>query len=257
MKLSIVIPAYNEATRIVDTLAAMKHYLQQRQDYCHDYEIIVVSDGSTDDTDRVVLDFIEDFNGLKLITYPDNRGKGFAVKTGIQASDGDMVLFADADGATPIEELDKLAEPILTNRADIVIASRRVIGAHIIKKQSTLRIFVGKVFSFINILMLNMPYIDTQCGFKLFKGYLARKLFNDNISDGFAFDVEILFYANRAKYRVKEQGVTWNDGSDSKVSPFKDGMKMLGCVLNLAWHGRVIMSISKLFVKKSYQQERI
>ncbi|MCF6177033.1 MAG: glycosyltransferase family 2 protein [Victivallaceae bacterium] len=257
MKLSIVIPAYNEAIRILDTLVEIKCYLECQQDYCSDYEIIVVSDGSTDDTDQVVLDLTKDFSGLKLITYPDNRGKGFAVKTGIQASDSDLVLFADADGATPIKELNKLLEPILTDRADMVIASRRVIGANIIKEQPILRIFVGKVFSFINIIMLNMPYIDTQCGFKLFKGELARKLFNDKISDGFAFDVEILFYATRAKYRIKEQGVTWNDSSDSKVSPFKDGMKMLGCVLRLVWHERIISPIYRFFVKKSYRWEGI
>ncbi len=256
MKLSIVIPAYNEALRIGDTLAEMNDYLQQ-QNYCHDYEVIVVSDGSSDDTELVVSDLIADFAGLKLITYPDNRGKGFAVKTGIQASDGDLVLFADADGATPVEELNKLVEPILNDQADMVIASRRVIGANITQEQSVLRIFIGKVFSLINIIMLNMPYVDTQCGFKLFKGSLARQLFDDKISNGFAFDVEILFYATKAKYRIIERGVTWNDGSDSKVSPFKDGMKMLDCVVKLAWHGRIIPPLSKLFTKKICNQESL
>lgn len=252
MKLSIVIPAYDEALRIVKTLTEIKIYLQQRQTYWHDYEVIVVSDGSTDNTDHIVLDLINDFYGLRLITYPDNRGKGFAVKTGIQASDGDVVLFVDADGATPIEELNKLFEHILHDRTDMVIGSRRVIGAHITKEQSLLRTIVGKLFSYINIIILNMPFIDTQCGFKLFRGELARKLFNDKISDGFAFDVEIIFYARRAKYRIKEQGVTWNDGENSKVAPFKDGLKMLACVMTLAWQGRIVLPIRQLLTKKYY-----
>jgi len=254
MKLSIVIPAYNEAVRIIETLNQMKRYLQQ-QNLWYDYEVIVVSDGSTDDTDEVVLSLKKDFSELKLITYPHNRGKGFAVKTGIHASNGDMVLFADADGATPIEELDKLSEPIFMNRADMVIASRRVAGANITQEQSALRIFIGKLFSLLNMLMLNMPYIDTQCGFKLFKGHLAKQLFDDNISNGFAFDVEILFYATQGKYRIIEQGVTWNDGRDSKVSPFKDGMKMLGQVIKLAWRGRVIVALCNRFMKKTCQQK--
>jgi dolichyl-phosphate beta-glucosyltransferase len=256
MKLSIVIPAYNEAERIIETLNYIKLYLQQQKCW-HDYEVIVVSDGSTDNTDEVVLNLKKDFSQLKLITYSNNRGKGFAVKTGIHASNGEVILFADADGATPIEELDKLSEPIFMNQADMVIASRRVVGANITQKQSVLRIFIGKIFSWLNILMLNMPYIDTQCGFKLFKGHLAKQLFDTKISHGFAFDVEILFYATQAKYRIVEQGVTWNDGNDSKVSPFKDGMKMLVCVVKLAWSERIITPLTKQFTKKYYHQKSL
>ena len=237
MKISIVIPAYNEADRIVGTIQEMKDYLRQQNTW-DDYEIIVVSDGSSDDTNSVVKSLRKDFESLKLIAYPKNKGKGYAVKTGILATTGDMVLFADADGATPIEELDRLATPILSGWTDIVIASRRTSDANIAKKQPPHRVFIGKVFSFINTAILGIPFLDTQCGFKLFKGDLARRLFSLPISDGFAFDVEILFYATKGKYRIKEKGVTWNDRAGSKVSPIKDGIRMLARVSRLAWRER-------------------
>ncbi len=237
MKISIVIPAYNEADRIVGTIQEMKDYLRQQNTW-DDYEIIVVSDGSSDDTSSIVKSLRHDFKSLKLIAYPENKGKGYAVKTGILATTSDLVLFADADGATPIKELDRLATPILSGRADIVIASRRTPDANIAKKQPPHRVFIGKVFSFINTAILRMPFLDTQCGFKLFKGELARRLFGLQISDGFVFDVEILFHAVRAGYRVKELGVTWNDRIGSKVSPIKDGIRMLARVSQLAWRER-------------------
>lgn len=245
MQLSIVIPAYNEALRIVPTLTQIKNYLCQNSEYWKNCEVIVVSDGSTDNTAETVKEFSRNFSNLKLITYQHNRGKGYAVKRGVQASCGALVLFADADGATPIDELDRLAPSLITGAADIAIASRRVSGANIMKKQSFLRIVIGRVFSYINTVLLGMPFIDTQCGFKLFKGDIARQLFNDKISDGFAFDVELLFYAVQNRYRVKEIGVTWYDGNESKVSPFKDGMKMLGTVLKLACRKQLTLPFHK------------
>ncbi len=233
MDLSIVIPVYNEENRITATLLKIKEFLSQSMERWPKSEVVVVSDGSSDNTDAVVQDLMREFACLKLISYRDNRGKGFAVKSGIAASRGRIVLFSDADGATPITELNKLADLIISNKADIVIASRRLPETQISVKQPVYRVFIGHIFSRLTRILLRMPFLDTQCGFKVFKGDIGRKLFAQCETEGFAFDVEIIHRALQSGYRIIEQGVIWNDDPDSRVSPFTDGMKMLRCIINL------------------------
>ena len=225
--LSIIIPAYNESIRIVDTLNSIKSYLADNKKRWNSSEVIVVSDGSSDDTDDVVRSHAKEFPELKLVTYSDNRGKGYAIKQGVLASVGNLVLFTDADGATPITELDHCAEFITSDNTDMVIASRRSTDANVIKKQPLFRKILGNAFSLTVRMLLGIKFLDTQCGFKLFKGDIAREIFKDSKCEGFAIDIELIHLALRKGYRIKETGVIWIDGDGSKVDPLRDGIKML------------------------------
>lgn len=233
MNLSIIIPVYNEEKRIVKTLQSVETFLCQHKARWQNAEVIVVSDGSQDNTENAVKHLMTKFKELKFIGYPINKGKGYAVRTGVAASMGRIVIFMDADGATPITELNKLSDIMVNNKADIVIGSRRMPETNIMKKQPIHRIFIGHVFSYITRLILQVPFLDTQCGFKVFNGNIGRELFGKCNSDGFAFDVEILYMAIQSGVRVVEHGVDWNDDADSRVSPLQDGFKMLKCIIRL------------------------
>ena len=232
--LSVIIPAYNEEKRIIDTLDSIKKYLSANKNKWNSSEVIVVSDGCSDKTDDVVRNFAEDFPEIKLVSYSENHGKGYAVKQGVLASTGDIVLFADADGATPITELDHCADHIMNDEADVVIASRRLEDANVVKKQPWFRKILGDVFSLVVRILLGIKFLDTQCGFKLFKGDIAREIFNESKRDDFAFDIEIIHLALTKGYRVKEEGVVWIDGDGSKVDPLQDGIKMLTYIAGLS-----------------------
>jgi len=225
--LSIIIPAYNEEVRIVSTLDSLKSYLAANRDQWKHSEVIVVSDGCSDATDEVIRKYQKNFPELQLVTYKDNQGKGYAIKQGVLASKGDIVLFTDADEATPITELDHCVAYILDDTADMVIASRRSEDANVIKKQPKLRKMLGNAFSIAVRTMLAIPFLDTQCGFKLFKGAIAREIFTKSECANFAIDIEIIHLALSKGYRIKETGVIWIDGDGSKVDPLRDGINML------------------------------
>jgi dolichyl-phosphate beta-glucosyltransferase len=194
----------------------------------------VVSDGSTDSTEAIVNDLKTKYKHLKLIKYKKNRGKGYALKQGMAATKGDFALFMDADEATPVSELAKLAKPLLAGEADIAIASRSVSSSDVATKQPIHRQIVGRMFSLTTRILLGMPFRDTQCGFKLFKGEVARDLFENSSCEGFAFDVEILANAVASGLKIEEIGVIWHDQPGSKVNPVIHGIKMLKVVLTLA-----------------------
>ena len=232
---SIIIPAYNEEKRIKSTLESMRKYIDDSGNRWQSVEILVVADGCTDGTEKLAEKVKHDFlPELKLVAYPDNMGKGFAVRSGVEASAGDIVLFADADGATPIYELDRLSVPIIDGGAEMVIASRRTDDANIVKKQPPHRKFLGNCFSLAVRTILGIPFLDTQCGFKVFKGDAARDIFKESECSGFAIDIELIYIAMKKGYRITEMGISWTDGEDSKVSPLKDGIKMLLFTIKLA-----------------------
>jgi len=236
MNLSIVIPAFNEASRIAATLETLVSCGPAGTFGSSSYEVLVVCDGCRDATEPVVRRF-ESRLPLRVVSYPVNRGKGYAVRQGVLRSTGEIVAFMDADGATPVRELAGLTEPILRNRAHIVVGSRRAPFARLVVPQALHRRLLGRAFSLHTRCVLGLQTLDTQCGFKAFKGAVARNLFDTLLCDGFAFDLEILAMAKARGLRVLEMGVEWHERPGSTVHPLRDGMRML----QAAWHIRARM----------------
>jgi dolichyl-phosphate beta-glucosyltransferase len=230
--LSIIIPAYNEETRIVRSLERIYLYLQQQT---YTYELIIVDDGSTDRTVRVVNDILKRIEHGKLLQNGVNRGKGYSVRQGVLHSYGDYVLFSDADLSTPIEEVEKLFKYV-TQGYDIVIGSRGLKESDIRVHQSWYRERMGKIFNrFVRSLMLT-EFSDTQCGFKCFCGDVARKLFAKQKIDHFSFDVEVLFLAACDGYKVKEVPIQWLNEPNSRVNAIRDSSKMFKDLLKIRYN---------------------
>lgn len=229
--ISVVIPAYNEALRLPRYLSSIIAYFELQG---IDYEIIVVDDGSTDATTAVVERVMSENVRVRLIRLPRNHGKGHAVKTGMLQARGSLRLFADADGATPIAELERLRTAIKAG-ADIAIASRSLHddSCHVAAKLH--RKMIGSVFSMIVRLLSVKGISDTQCGFKLFTAEAAQAIFPLQRIDGFGFDVEILFIGKHKGYRIAEVPVNWTDVAGSKVKLVRDSCRMLLDVLTIGF----------------------
>lgn len=228
-QLSIVIPAYNEEARLGASLKRMLAYFDG-VDYS--YEILVVDDGSSDGTAAAVEAIRSSRPQVHLLSYPTNRGKGYAVRHGILRARGDRILFSDADLATPIEEVEKLLAK-LDAGFDIAIGSRDVAGSQLIRRESLIRETGGKLFNKF-VQMLTVPGIrDTQCGFKLFTRRSARSIFEQCRVDHFAFDVETLYVARLFGFRIAEIPVRWAHQDGSKVRFLRDGLRMLKTVLRI------------------------
>lgn len=228
MDLSVVIPAYNEALRLGPSLRQVTAYLQQRGE---SYEVLVVDDGSSDATAEVAESFAAE--GVRVLRQEVNRGKGAVVKVGVLASRGREVLLVDADLSTPIEELAKL-RPHLAE-APLVLGSRSVQGSEVAQRQPFYREMMGRTFNLIIRILGIHGLHDTQCGFKLLAGDVARRLFAEMTIERFAYDVELVWLARRHGYRVVEVGVRWTDHPSSKVDPVSDSLRMLWDVLALRW----------------------
>lgn len=224
--LSVVIPCFNEEERLGATLERIVGYLDQRRKA---YEILVVDDGSRDATVSVAKGVAND--RVRVLEHGQNRGKGAAVRTGVLASKGEWVLFTDADLSTPIEDLERLERRV--GDAEIVLGSRAVADSEIVLHQPLYRELMGKTFNLIIRSIGLVGLRDTQCGFKLFRGSVARQLFERSRVDHFAFDVEVVWLAQKAGHRVVEEGVTWEDSPNSRVSPIGDSWRMLVDVLAL------------------------
>ncbi len=220
--LSIVIPAFDEATRIGDTLRQILAYLSQRN---LSAELIVVDDGSRDTTARVADEVFAEFPDLpaKVVRYEENRGKGFAVRTGLSEARADIALFSDADLSTPISELPKLIDPITRGEFDVTFGSRALDRSLIGTHQPWRREQGGKVFNLIVRYLTGLPFWDTQCGFKAFDMRIFRPMLPLMTVDRFGFDVEFLLAAFNNDLRLKEISVRWNDAEGSKLS-FVNGL---------------------------------
>lgn len=224
MDISVIVPAFDEASRISTTLQKMHTYLHRS---FRDYEIIVVDDGSTDATRSIVENLTQSIGSLRLIHLsPPNVGKGHAIKRGVLSSRGNLVLLSDADLSTPLQEVEKLMT-FMKRGYDIAIGSRGLSASDIRVRQPWYREGMGKIFNFIVRLLVTNSIADTQCGFKLFKGDVARTLFKMNRITGFSFDVEILFLAERNGYTIQEVPVQWFHAPDSKVRLIRDPFFML------------------------------
>ncbi|MDW8319814.1 MAG: glycosyltransferase family 2 protein [Armatimonadota bacterium] len=228
--ISVVVPAYNEESRLGNTLPVIYSYLHE---HFSQFELIVVDDGSTDRTPDIVQRFAQQHSGVRLISYQPNRGKGHAVRTGILQSQGEWVLFSDADLATPIEELLHLATK-LREGYDIAIASRAVRGAKLVVRQPWYRELAGRSFNLM-VQLLAVPGIhDTQCGFKLFRQEAAREIFSRCEENGFSFDIEVLHVALRLGYRIAEVPVRWMHREGSKVHLLRDAVRMFLSLLRIS-----------------------
>lgn len=224
--ITVVIPAYNEAKRLGSTLERAVDYLSRRG---VSYEILVVDDGSRDRTIEVAEAFAG--KGVRVIPHERNRGKGAAIKTGVLASQGAEVLLSDADSSTPIEEVEKLQRRL--PEAPVVLGSRSVAGADIRQHQPFYRELMGKTFNRIIRIAGVRGLNDTQCGFKLLRGDVAREVGAELTIDGFAYDVELVWLARRRGYQVVEVGVVWVDSPDSRVDPIRSSLAMLRDVVRM------------------------
>lgn len=234
--LSIVVPAYNEAERIGATLEQMLAWLDS---HAPKAQIIVVDDGSRDATTEVVRRRAVNEPRLRAERLPVNRGKGAAVRRGVELAQGDWVLFSDADLSTPIEELLKLRQAVLAG-ADIAIASRDRPDSDITRHQPAYREAMGRTFNALVQAMALPGFSDTQCGFKLFSAEAARRCFGRMTIERFAFDVEVLYIARRLGYRIAEVGVRWINDERTTVSPVRDASKMLIDIAKIRYRHRGI-----------------
>ncbi len=219
LRLSLIIPAYNEEKRLDKTLRAAETYLSSQE--C-DSEIIVVDDGSRDRTAGLVR---ESFPEVRLVSYQPNRGKGHAVKTGMLAAQGDYRVFYDADGSTPIEEIDKVW-PRFEAGADVVIGSRSLPESDVAVRQHPFRELMGRGFNALVRMLLRERFADTQCGFKAFSRKAAEAVFARQLLDGFCFDSELLYIAARLGFRIDEIPVRWLNSPDSRVRIVSDSARM-------------------------------
>ena len=230
--LTIVVPAYNETRRLADNLLTLLSYLKT---YRPDAELIVVDDGSTDNTAEVAGRLFSRWPDLntRLLRYAQNRGKGHAVRAGLLAAEAPIALFSDADLSTPITELPKLVGPIENGDYDIVLGSRALDRSLIGQRQPWRREQGGKVYNTLVRLMTGLPFSDTQCGFKAFCMDTTRPILEQAQVDGFGFDVELLFLAERAGARMLELPVRWDHQVGSKVHIVRDSLQMFSEVMSL------------------------
>jgi dolichyl-phosphate beta-glucosyltransferase len=225
--LSIIIPAYNEEQRIAPSLDKIFQFLTSNS---YSSEIVIVNDGSRDNTEGYVLSRVEEFRSagidLRVLTNSPNRGKGYSVKRGVKESRGEIALFTDADLSSPITEAPKLIEPIMENRADVTFGSRALNRKLIGERQPLYRDFGGRVFNFLLRTITGLQYQDTQCGFKAFRRNESLPVFEMQSIERFGFDPEALFIAQKIGLRLLEVPVVWNDVEGSKVNYLTDSPKM-------------------------------
>ena len=220
--LSVIIPAYNEEKRLLSTLSKICAYLSTKD---FPYEIIVVDDGSTDNTLQMVKNFASSNRHIVILINEQNSGKGYSVRKGMLSARGEYAFFTDADLSTPIEEIEKCL-PYLINGYDVVIGSRSMPGSDILVHQPWYREKMGKIFNFMVNMVLLKGIIDTQCGFKGFKREAVKTVFNRCKINGFSFDVEALYLSRKYNFKIKEIPIRWENSPLSKVSPIKHSLQM-------------------------------
>ena len=222
-ELSIVIPAYNESARIESALERVTCCVAEQG---WNAEILVVDDGSSDETAQIVQRWMQTHPRLHLIQNPGNRGKGYSVRNGLLQAAGDIVMFTDADLSAPMEEAERLIAAIREG-ADVAIGSRWLDRARQTIHQPLYRQFFGRCFNWITRTVMGLPFKDTQCGFKAFKRSAAQVIFRLQTIERWGFDPEILFIARKLGYQIREVPVTWGHDERSRISYLKDGLKML------------------------------
>jgi len=222
-KLSVVIPAYNEEKRITKTLKAIDLYLKNQN---YSYEILVVDDGSKDNTVDVTRSLVSEIQNLRVTGYKKNKGKGYAVRFGMLEARGEYRLLTDADNSTSIDHIEKMW-PEFDRGYDAIIASRDIEGAVLDPPQPHTRVLTGDIFKLLRKIIVGLWELeDTQCGFKVFSAKCVEEVFIKGKIDRFAFDPEILILTKKAGYKIKEIPIFWKNDLNSKVK-FKSMIKML------------------------------
>lgn len=229
---SFIIPAYNESARIGATLEKVLNYLATKD---WTTEIIVVNDGSSDNTAEGVRSFAQRYPALRLLENPGNRGKGYSVRNGMLHATGSILLFSDADLSSPIEEAQKLFAAIAVG-ADVAIGSRWVQSSLQTERQPLYRQLFGRIFNLMLRITLGLKFKDTQCGFKAFTRAAAQKLFPLQQIDRWGFDPELLYLAKKFGFKVVEIPVVWGHSGGTRISPLRDGTRMFLEMLRVRWN---------------------
>ena len=229
---SIVIPAYNESARLGASLEKVLAYVHAQG---WDAEVIVVNDGSRDNTADIVRAFAAKDPALRLVENPGNHGKGYSVRNGMLNARGRIVLFSDADLSSPIEEAPKLLQA-LDNGADIAIGSRWLRAETQTQRQPLHRQLFGRIFNLVLRLTLGLQFKDTQCGFKAFKQPAVQAIFPLQKIERWGFDPEILFLAKKLKFRTQEVSVAWGHSGGTRINPLVDGSRMVMEMLRVRWY---------------------
>ncbi len=241
-RISIIIPAKDEQKRLPRFLRTVIDYCRQSP---HSYEIIVVDDGSKDQTVNATLSFQKEIPSLKVISLERNHGKGYAVKQGFLAAQGEIVLFLDADGSTQPQEIERHLN-WFEGGYDIVIGSRVLTDGQSHVKSLVYRKWVGIVFNFLVSRMLIKDIQDTQCGFKMFRASVIPALFGGLYLEGYGFDLEVLYLAQKMNIPIKEVAINWAHMDGSKVDLFKDSLRMFWNIIQIKnWHGRAVNAVSE------------
>jgi dolichyl-phosphate beta-glucosyltransferase len=229
---SIVIPAYNEAARIAGALESVLACIRSRGWFA---EVVVVNDGSRDQTADIVREFAARAPEIRLLENPGNRGKGYSVRHGLLESFGEIVMFTDADLSAPIEEAEGLFAA-LRDGADIAIGSRWLERTRQTIRQPLYRQFFGRCFNAVTRAVMGLPYADTQCGFKAFTRAAAQTVFQLETIERWGFDPEILFIARKRGFKVVEVPVSWAHDERTRISYLKDGLRMLQDIAIVRWN---------------------
>ena len=236
MDLSIIIPAYEECSKVARDVDLAGSFLRH-----HGFsgEVLVVDDASRDNTSEVAAG-VEVPQGVELhvIRYEEHRGKGYAVRRGMSESKGEYVMFADSGSCVPYEDTMRGLDLLRNGRCDIAHGSRKMRGCHIERPQSLYRRVCSKMFHWFVVRYMGVPaeFTDTQCGFKMYKGDVARHLYAESITDGFTFDIEIIMRARKEGYRIKEFPIDWSCDRDSRLSPTRSSWRVLRELLKIKRH---------------------
>lgn len=229
--ISIIVPVFNEETRVKNNLELINSYLNLNR---IKHEIIVVNDGSTDSTTEI-LSSLEKNLALKVITHQKNLGKGAAIKSGVNQAKGELILFTDVDLSVPIEFISTYLKE-LRKDTDVIIGTRANQKSRVELRQFWLREFMGEIFTVLTNLMLGVGVSDFTCGFKLFRREAAKKIFNKQIISRWAFDAETLFLAKKYNFLIREIPVVWRHRSGSKVKFPKDLIETIADLVRIRLH---------------------
>jgi dolichyl-phosphate beta-glucosyltransferase len=229
---SIVIPAYNESARIRATLDRVLAHVGE---HGWNAEVLVVNDGSSDDTAQIVQQYAVEHPALRLLENPGNRGKGYSVRNGMLHATGEVILFSDADLSSPIEEADKLFAA-LAQGVDVAIGSRWLRAELQTHRQPLHRQMLGRIFNLALRIILGLNYRDTQCGFKAFTRHAAHLVFPLQHIERWGFDPEILFLARKFGLKVEEVPVHWAHREGTRINPLRDGIRMFLEILKIRWY---------------------
>jgi dolichyl-phosphate beta-glucosyltransferase len=224
LELSVVLPAYNESKRLPPYLDEIRRYMDEQ--YARHYEVIVVDDGSSDHLDDKISTLAQCWPELRLLRHPANVGKGAAVRTGILAANGARILFADADGATPIDQEQRLRQALKAG-FDLAVGSRMVDAPDVVCHRRWSRKLIGKLFAGVVRRVISPPVRDTQCGFKLFRAEPGKRLFRCSKESGYLFDIEILTMAQILGYQIAEIPIDWSERPGSRLNLLRQCPKIM------------------------------